>query len=122
MEGVEAIRRKCLFIDDEKKIIYGIQRLFRGYTNFTAVECHSVDEALNAIKANSPEVLFLDHSLTRGGNEGLQIAIEVQKDNSDIEIVSVTMNDAVGALYKLKGIKHISKNNIDDLERIVSGA
>ena len=49
-ESIEKPKKKCLFIDDNRPIIEGARALLSEYDNFVAVECHSVEDAINAIK------------------------------------------------------------------------
>ena len=94
--SAEKIKPECLLIDDDDGIIMGVNLMFEKF-NFQAVKCHSVEEALDAVKKSSPppQVLFLDHSLNRGGSEGLIISkkiLEMIKDGSlpEMKIYSTT--------------------------------
>ena len=120
LENTEKIPKKCLFIDDHPLIIAGIKGLFEESDNFVAVECHSVDEALNAIRANNPDIIFLDHSLTRDGSEGIEIADQIKKEKPEIEIYLTTSNPNNQKQYEMIGIKHINKDNFTELQKIVT--
>lgn len=119
-ENVEKPPKKCLFIDDHASIIMGANFCFKKFTNFKAVECHSVEEALNAIRANTPDILFLDHSLTIGGSEGIEIADQIKLEKPEIEIYSTTTNPHNVMLYEQRGIKHINKEDLSKLEQVIT--
>ena len=118
--SVEKIKPKCLLVDDEEGITTFFKSFFDGSDNFVAVECHTVEDALNAIRANSPKVLFLDHNFTRGGTEGLEIADRAREIIPDIEIYSTTSHGHLSE-YKKRGIKHIGKNDFRKLRDVISG-
>lgn len=119
-ESIERPKKKCLLIDDNSPIIEGLNDFFKDYENFNAVECHSVLDAVKAIKANSPDVIFLDHSLTGGGSEGFEIADIAKQLNPKIEIYSTTTNPAAEKAYEQRGIKHIRKGFPEDMEEIMN--
>jgi CheY-like chemotaxis protein len=118
--SAEKIRPKCLLVDDYGIVVSNVSRFFRELDNFVAVECHSVQDALDAIRKNSPKILFLDHSLTRGGAEGIEIADRAREMIPDIEIYSTTSNGLLDE-YKERGIKHIDKIDLSGLRAIISG-
>ena len=120
-ETVEFVKKKCLLIDDHTEIVKGISHFFSNADNFTAVECHSVEEALEAIRVNSPEILFLDHSLSYGGSEGFEISTKVKELNPEIKIYSTTANSGIVREYSRRGIRHIEKSDLDKLSEVVSG-
>lgn len=120
-ENVEKVRVKCLLIDDHTRMIKALNEYFSDFDNFVAVECHSVEDALNAIRANSPKVLFLDNSLTLGGNEGLEIAEKAREIDPDMKIYSTTTNDSLIKSYETQGIGHIDKTDTKTMRAIISG-
>jgi CheY-like chemotaxis protein len=83
--------------------------------NVVFAECHSTDEALTAIGKHKPDVIFLDHSLTEGGEEGLEIARGVQ----GIKIYSTTANTSVVARYAAMGIEHIRPTDLKKFHEII---
>jgi DNA-binding NarL/FixJ family response regulator len=119
-ESIKEPKRKCLLIDDHASVISGVKRFFDEDDNFTAVECHTAEEALNAIKTGTPDILFLDHSLTPGGSEGINIADQIRLEFPDIEIYSTTSNPENVKHYEKRGIKHIDKGNVNEFKRIVT--
>lgn len=79
--------KKYLFIDDNKEWLASIQRALRGKDNVLFAECHRAQEALDAVAKIQPDVIFLDHSLTEGGDEGLEIVKALQ--GSGVKIYSL---------------------------------
>ena len=69
---------KFLFIDDDAAMLSSWRRVFFNNPDVAFAECHSVEEALRAIAEHEPDVVFLDHALTEGGSEGLEIAKQVE--------------------------------------------
>lgn len=120
-ENIEKLGPKCLFIDDHASMVSSLRRFLKSFDNFLAAECHSVDDAMNAIKENSPKVIFLDNSLTPGGNEGIQIAKMVKEMYPDIKIYSTTTSPGVERVYEKMGISHIEKGDTDTMQAILSG-
>ena len=99
--------RKYLFIDDDGNLLRAIQRGLSECGNVFFAECHSVNEALAAIRKHLPDVIFLDHHLTDRGEEGFAIADQVQ----GITIYTTTTNDDAVAVYKQRGIASVSKRS-----------
>jgi CheY-like chemotaxis protein len=97
-----------LFIDDNSQILGAFQRLFSGHPNIVFVECHGVEEALQAIDEHKPDIIFLDHHLTRNGNEGLEIVDLLAGRN--IKIYSTTSDESVVFEYQKRGIEVVGKD------------
>lgn len=111
--------KKALYIDDEGFIIRLLKRAFGDNNpNIVIVECHTVEEAMQAIDKEKPNVIFLDNDLTRGGNEGLKIADWVK----DVKIYSTTGNvsDEVISEYERRGIEIIKKADLDKIKSILA--
>ncbi len=119
-ENIEKVRTNYLLIDDHKAIVEGAGFLFKDITDFTAVECHSAEEALGAILAHMPKVVFLDHSLTMGGDEGFEVVKEVLEKYPDIKIYSTTTNPYIAKEYEKLGISHIEKSDTDGLKALMT--
>ena len=120
-ENIEKVGQKCLMIDDHIEMVNILNRYFHGVDNFKAVACNSVEEAMSAIKDNSPEVIFLDNSLTPGGNEGIEIAKLIKKIDPDFKIYSTTTSASFEFVYKKMGIDHIDKGDVEAMQAILSG-
>ena len=124
---MERIRPRCLLIDDHDGIVLGTNLMF-GKFDFKAVECHSVEEALDAIEKSSPppQVLFLDHNLKSGGSEGLIVSkkiLEMIKEGAlpPMKIYSTTNSEDLIPEYDKLGIKHVDKGDFEGLTSIISG-
>ncbi len=118
-ESTERPKRKCLFIDDQKTIIDGIKRFLRKSENFVAIECHSVEDAIDAIIKFSPDIIFLDHNISEIGDDGFIIAEKALEINPQIKIYSTTRNFDTEEIYSQKGIEHINKSDLQKIEEIV---
>jgi len=109
---------KILFIDDNKDWLSSIKRFFRGKDNVFFAECHSAQEALDAVANIQPNIIFLDHSLTEGGNEGLEIVKALQ--GSGVKIYSTTAAKELADLYAQYGIEWVGKD-IFKIRKIIAG-
>ena len=107
---------KFLFIDDSAEWLAIIRRRFRNNKNVMFVECHSVEEALAAITKHQPDVIFLDHSLTEGGGEGLEIAKQIK----GVKIYSTTADFTVRSEYQKLGIEHVDKCDLKKIKSIIT--
>ncbi len=103
---------KYLIIDDHDSIIRSLRRYFEGRDNVVVAECHSVEEALAAITEHNPDVIFLDHCLSGGKGEGLEITDWIRKNRPGIKIYSTTNNDSLPLYraYAERGIEIIGKD------------
>lgn len=110
---------KILMIDDDQNYLGAYKRIFKDLV--IIVECHSVAEAMTAIKENQSDILLLDHSLTEDGNEGLEIAEQVIKIFPRCKIYSTTAAKEKAVLYQPLGIEHVSKTNLKKMKEIVGG-
>ena len=109
---------KFLFINDNSEMLNAWGRVFGNRKDTALAECHSVEEALRAVTENQPEVVFLDHELTEGGNEGLEIARQLK----GMKIYSTTMRKDAIASYKELGIDHIDASSLRELKSIFDQA
>lgn len=105
---------KALLIDDQIDVIRFLKRALKGVQNIVFAECHSVEEALEAIAREKPEILFLDNSLC-GGNEGLEIADRVK----NIKIYSTTLRDSIVPEYEKRGIERIDKFDFEEIKKLI---
>jgi len=107
-----------MFVNDNDEYLRTLSRVFRDHDNVILAECHSVDEAMEAIYKRQPDILFLDHSLTEGGDEGLEIARRVK----GVKIYSTTArNDVdVTADYLMMGIDHIKPTDLTAIRSIIN--
>lgn len=107
---------KFLFIDDSVELLNSLRKAFFNNPNVAFAECHSVEDALRAITEHRPDVVFLDHSLTEGGNEGLEIADRVE----GVKIYSTTANREVVSEYQKRGIESVGKTDLRKLKSIIA--
>ena len=108
---------KCLFIDDSTALLRSLRSALKNSCDVTFVECHSVEEALQAVAENKPDVLFLDHSLTDGGDEGFEIA---EKVGGHVVIYSTTANPEAVEAYRRRGIEHVGKRDLEEIKSILA--
>ena len=119
-ENIEKNKINFLLIDDHKAIVEGARFYFDKFTDFTVAECHSTEEALAAIFDHIPKVVFLDHSLTKGGSEGLEVAKVLSEKYPDIKIYSTTTNPYHAEEYKKLGIDHVEKGDTEGIKAIIA--
>ena len=106
---------KFLFIDDNAELLSSLREIFFNNANVPFAECHSVEDALRAITEHRPDVVFLDHSLTGYGNEGLEIADRAV----GIKIYSTTASTEVVSEYQKRGIESVGKADLKKLKSII---
>lgn len=94
---------KFLFVNDSAELLGSLRRAFFNNPNVAFAECHNVEDALRAIAEHQPDIVFLDHHLTNDGNEGLEIADQVEK----VKIYSTTSNSGVIPEYQKRGIENV---------------
>lgn len=109
-------RGQYLLIDDHAGIVTALNRSDLKQKGFLAVCCTNVEEAVSAILEHNPKILFLDNSLTSGGNEGLELVAIVRERWPNIKIYGTTNNPRVWHLYEELGVELVDK----DLEEIDS--
>lgn len=108
---------KFLFVDDNADWLWSMRCAFRKNPDVVFAECHSVEDALQAIAEEKPDVVFLDHSLTDGGNEGLEIADRVER----VKIYSTTGNSDLFPVYQKRGIEIVGKLDLSKFRSIIAG-
>ena len=107
---------KTLFIDDNTEWIGSMKKIFSDKDSVVFAECHNVEEALHVVEVYQPEVIFLDHQLTEGGNEGFEIINKI----SEIKIYSTTANREIAQEYQKRGIEVVKKNDLQRFTQILS--
>ncbi|MBA4320421.1 MAG: hypothetical protein C0412_18645 [Flavobacterium sp.] len=116
----ESVKKtKFLFIDDNKNMLDGWSLYFDN-PNAIFVVCKTVEEALGAIKKNTPDVIFLDHHLAEdmSGDEGIEIVDKLK--NFEGKIYSTTNDMSVASEYEKRGIENISKCDFAKIKSIMS--
>ncbi len=102
---------KFLLIDDDKDFCFICEEMIKdeGIEGAVVVVCNSVEAALKAINGNQPDVVFLDHQLTRKGDEGLVVARFLKEHRPQTKVYSTTsLPDAIDE-YRKMGYEHIEK-------------
>lgn len=111
---IEKEPKKALLIDDDDQIITLAKINLRSKgDSFVAVKFTTVDQAIEAVETVNPNVVFLDHNLTHGG-EGLKIAAIIKERWPEITIYSTSTNfheEDIGEMYKQMEISYIEKND-----------
>ncbi len=108
---------KFMFIDDNAEWLSSLRKAFFNGPNVIFAECHNVKGALRAIAKYRPNVIFLDHHLSEGGNEGLEIADQVK----GVKIYSTTAESSVMPEYQRRGIENIGKTDLKKFKSIIAG-
>lgn len=111
---------KFLFINDDAEYLSIMADVLADHDNVIFAECHNVDEGLQAVKANRPNTIFLDHCLTDNGNEGFEIACRVDKK---IKIYSTTITRNKLRKYRQCGIEieHVDSMDLNRIRKILTG-
>lgn len=113
-----------LAIDDSDiklKLLEGIFKAI-GAEIITKI-CDSVKEALQAIEEYKPDVIFLDHHLTSGGNEGFKILEIIFERSLSVRIYSTTEDiDARDAYIDIFKIEVVSLRDTKRVMEIVANA
>lgn len=105
-----------LMVDDHASIIKAMNRSNLKEKGFLAVQCTSVSEVISAISEHNPKTLFLDNSLSSGGNEGLESVPIIRERWPHIKIYCTSNNPSVWHFYEDLGIELVEK----DLESIAA--
>lgn len=83
---------KVLLVDDHPVVRRGIAQLIRQEAGFSVVaEAESVPEAVEAVRANIPDVLVVD--LTLKGASGMELIKQVRVDRPSLPVLVVSMHD-----------------------------
>ena len=81
---------KVLIVDDELDICYLLSGMLKQ-RNFRAAFVNSLSDAVTALQADRPSLLFLDNNLPDGF--GLDFIPYVKKNYPDIKVVMITAHD-----------------------------
>lgn len=111
---------KLLIVDDEKGITDSLKDFFihRGFSVETA---NSGEDALAAVKANKPDIIFLD--IRMRGISGLDVLEKIKKIDKNIKVIMLTIHEEKEIVNKAKELgadEYIIKPfRIDYLEEVV---
>ena len=110
-------KTRALFINDNADLLRSLGRAFSDLPGVVMAECHSVEEALTAIETHKPAIVFLDHQLTEGGQEGFEILEKVQ--GRGMTIYSTTANTHAAQEYERLGVRHIQGSDLKGLRSVL---
>lgn len=111
---------KLLLVDDEKGITDSLQGFFntRGFKTITA---NSGEEALEVVKKDKPDIVFLD--IRMRGMSGLDTLERIKKMNNKIKVIMLTIHEEKEMIDKAKELgadEYITKPfRVDYLEEVV---
>jgi CheY-like chemotaxis protein len=114
--------KKFLFIDDDAALLNSLKRHFKFFevkSNIIFAECHSVQEALRVIAEHQPNVIFLDHSLTKNGDEGLEIARAIKDKGIKIFSTSALYGGELAEKYEKYGIGNVDKFKTNEIRSLI---
>ena len=111
---------KLLMVDDEKGITDALQEFFQ-HRGFSAETANSGEEALDKIKADRPDIVFLD--IRMKGMSGLEALEKIKKIDKTIKIIMLTIHeepDIVNRARELGADEYVAKPfRVDYLEEVV---
>ena len=111
---------KLLLVDDEKGKTDSLQGFFntRGFKTITA---NSGEEALEVVKKDKPDIVFLD--IRMRGMSGLDTLERIKKMNNKIKVIMLTIHEEKEMIDKAKELgadEYITKPfRVDYLEEVV---
>jgi len=108
-----------LFIDDNANFLNSLSLIFNK-KNIFFEECHSKEEALNAIYKINPDVVFLDNNLSREDtNDGLAVVDSLK--GSKIKFYSITFSTDEYLLneYRKRGVEILGKLNLEKIKKVI---
>lgn len=120
-------KKRILIVDDLYSIVETTPELIEFFLgNFfsaSGIATTSIDEAITAIKNYKPDIILLDHELTIGGNEGLEIAKIINTSSLKSETVVISTSTLVNSSWELteeyrkNGVRHFSGKNFDEIKK-----
>ncbi len=88
---------KVLIVDDELDICYLLSSLLKQ-RNFVTGFVNTISDAVNALEANTPDILFLDNHLPDGF--GLDFIPHIKQHYPEVKVIMITAHD--GAVERKK--------------------
>jgi len=111
---------KLLLVDDEKGITDALQGFF-GARGFKTITANSGEEALEVVKKDKPDIVFLD--IRMRGMSGLDTLERIKKMNDKIKVIMLTIHEEKEMVDKAKELgadEYITKPfRVDYLEEVV---
>jgi ActR/RegA family two-component response regulator len=110
-------KMKFLIVDDNSNWIETLARTFQQRSNVRAVQCLSVQDVIGEINNFKPDIVFLDHRLSPGGNEGFEVVGAV----TGVKFYSTTTSREVIEEYRDLDIEVIG-SDLDKMEAIINAS
>ncbi len=111
---------KLLLVDDEKGITGALKSFFE-YRGFFTNTAGSGEDALEAIKKDKPNIVFLDIAMK--GMSGLETLAWIKKIDRSIKVIMLTVHDEKNTVDRAKELgadEYVTKPfRIDYLDQIV---
>ena len=86
--------RKVLIVDDSKLARMAVMRLLSTlHSGWSTEEASNADQALESFKRNPPDFVLLDFNMP--GKDGLALAEEFRKLNSNVRVAVISANHQV---------------------------
>jgi len=111
---------KLLLVDDEKGITDSLKSFFdaRGFTAFVA---NNGEKALEIIKKDKPDIVFLD--IRMRGMNGLDVLEKIKQIDKNTKVIMLTIHEEKEIMDKAKSLgadEYITKPfRVDYLEEVV---
>jgi len=111
---------KLLIVDDEKGITDSLKEFFQ-HRGFSVRAANSGEEALEAVKNERPDIVFLD--IRMKGISGLDTLEKIKGMDSGIKVIMLTIHEEKEIVAKAKELgadEYITKPfRVDYLEEVV---
>jgi len=111
---------KLLIVDDEKGITDSLKDFFQN-RGFSVKTANSGEDALAAVKADRPDIIFLD--IRMRGLSGLDVLESIKKTDKSIKVIMLTIHEEKEIVDKAKALgadEYITKPfRVDYLEEVV---
>ena len=111
---------KLLIADDEKGITESLQSFFKA-RGFNAIVANSGEEALNRVKKDKPDIVFLD--IRMRGMSGLEALKKIKEHSKNTKVIMLTIHEEKDIIAKAKELgadEYITKPfRVDYLEEVV---
>lgn len=92
-------KTKILLADDHAVLRSGLKMLLNAQTDLVVVgEATNGNEALNAVREHSPDLLLLDISMPQ--TDGLQVLQQIRRTHPNVRVLVLTMHEEEGYLKR----------------------
>jgi hypothetical protein len=109
---------KFQIVNDDFRVTERLWNIFFSMKNVRVTECGNIGQAVKEILDFRPDVVFLDHRLSPGGNEGFEIVDLMIKG---VKFYSTTSNPEVVDEYRKRGVEVIGLD-IEKIKAIIHSA